>query len=92
MKTCGYPGWTITRVKENMKKVEKRKGNSKKEDSEKNKGMVVLPYVGGVSEKLARIFKKRNISSAMKPHTTLKTLLVHPKEGVYTIDCFGCDN
>ena len=33
----------------------------------------------------------------MKPHSTLKSLLVHPndktdpKEGVYTIDCKGCD-
>ena len=56
----------------------------------------MLPYVGGVSEKLARIFKKRKISSAMKPHTKLRALLVHPKdktdpkEGVYTIDCTGC--
>ena len=35
--------------------------------------------------------------TAMKPHSTLKSLLVHPKdktdnkEGVYTIDCKGCD-
>ena len=59
--------------------------------------MVVLPYISGVSEKLARIFKKRAIASAMKPHVTLKNLLVHPKdktdpkEGVYTIDCAGCE-
>ena len=59
--------------------------------------MVVLPYVRGTSEKLARIFKKRGIVTAMKPHFTLKSLLVHtkdktdPKEGVYTIDCKGCD-
>ena len=50
-----------------------------------------------MSEKLARIFKKRNIVSAMKPNVTLKNLLVHPKdksepkEGVYTINCTGCD-
>ena len=59
--------------------------------------MVVLPYVSGVSEKLARIFKKRKISSAKKPNTKLRALLVHPKvktdpkEGVYTIDCTGCE-
>ena len=45
-------------------------------------------YVGA-SEKLARVFKKRGIVTAMKPHSTLKSLLVHPKdktdpkEGVY---------
>ena len=95
---CGYPDWTIARVEETLRNKEenKGKGNSRKESSEKNKGMVVLPYVHGTSEELARIFKKRQITSAMKPHSTLRTLLVHPKdktdpkEGVYTIDCAGC--
>ena len=53
--------------------------------------------MSGLSEKLARIFKKRGIVTAMKPQSTLKSFLVHPKdkpdpkEGVYTIDCKGCD-
>ena len=39
------------------------------------------------------MLKKRKINAAMHPHTTLRQLLVHPKdkadlgEGVYTIDC-----
>ena len=55
------------------------------------------PNVSGLSEKLARIFKKRGIVTAMKPQSTLKSLLVHPKdktdpkEGMYKIDCKGCD-
>ena len=59
--------------------------------------MVVLPYVSGASEKLAQIFRKRGTVTAMKPHSTLKSLLVHrkdksdSKEGVCTIDCKGCD-
>ena len=66
---CGYPDWTIKRVEENLRNKEdnKGKGNNRKESSEKNKGMVVLPYVRGVSEELARIYKKRQITSAMKP-------------------------
>ena len=61
---------------------------------EKNKGIVVLPYVSGVSEKLARILKKK-IWSAMKPRTKLRALLDHPKirhpkDGVHIIDCTGC--
>ena len=37
------------------------------------------------------------VATAMKPHSALKSLLVHPKdktdskEGVYTTDCNGCD-
>ena len=78
---CGYPDRTIKRVEEKLRNKEetKGKGNSRKESREKNKGMVVLPYVRGVSEELARIYKKRQITSAMKPHSTLRTLLVHPK-------------
>ena len=56
---CGYPDWTIKRVEENLRNREetKGKGNSRKESSEKNTGMVVLSYVRGVSEELARIYK-----------------------------------
>ena len=91
---CGYPDWTIKRVEENLKNKEenKLKRNNRKESTEKNKGVVVLPYVRGVWEELARIYKKRQITSAIKPHSTLRALVVHPKdktdpkEGVYTID------
>ena len=60
LKTCGYPEWTLNRVEQSMREKEsnKKKDNSRKEKEEKNKGMVVLPHVSGVSEKLARIFKK----------------------------------
>ena len=57
--------------------------------------MVLLLYERGVSEELARIYKERQITSAMKPNSTLRTLLVHPKdktdptEGVYTKEVRG---
>ena len=96
LKTCGYPEWTLNRVEQNMReKNKKRNYNSRREMEEKNKGMVILPYVSGVSKKLARIFKRRKISSAMKPHRKFRALLIHPKdrtdpkEGAYTIDCIG---
>ncbi len=40
--------------------------------------MVVIPYVGGLSEAVDRVFRKHKITTAMKPHT--KNLLVHPKD------------
>ena len=49
----------------------------------------------GLSERIAQVMKKRRISTAMRPHTTLRNLLVHPKdkaeskEGVYKIKCQG---
>ncbi len=64
------------------------------------KGQVVLPYIEGVMEKIDRVMKKYGIATAMRPHTTLRRLLVHPKdkcdmtkdgELVYQIPCRDCD-
>ena len=49
-------------------------------------------FVSGMSEKQQRELRKRKIGTAMRPHTTLWRLLVHPKDkleprvGVYSID------
>ena len=57
LEACGYPRWTVTNVKKEMEKNEqKKKGNNMRENEMKTKGMAVLPYVHGASEKLARIF------------------------------------
>ena len=78
----------------------KTKETKKKTPEEKAKGMVVIPWIEGVSEKLQRIFWKHKIFTAMRPHKTIKNLLVHPKdkreanqmcEVVYGIGCKGCD-
>ena len=72
---------------------------NKKDSDQKSKGLVVIPYVEGLSEKASRVFKKHGYATAMKPHTTLRQLLVHPKDKrnprqttdiVYEIPCHGC--
>ncbi|XP_072039403.1 uncharacterized protein [Amphiura filiformis] len=101
LQNCGYPRWAMDRVKQQIS-TSKIKSNSSKKSTDDNpsKGMVVLPYVAGLSEKLKRIFWKHKIATAMKPHNTIKSLLVHPKdkretnqmcEVVYNIDCKGCE-
>ncbi len=61
---------------------------------------MVIPYIEGVSERVDRVLKKHGVASAMRPHTTLRRLLVHPKdkcepseqgELVYSIPCTNCD-
>jgi len=44
--------------------------------------MVVIPYVKGFTEKAQRIYGKHNISTAMKPHCTIRNILVHPKDQI----------
>ena len=80
----------------------KKEGKTKKEkveEKERNREIIVITYVKGLSKRIAWVMKKRRISTAMRPHTTLRNLLVHPKdkaepqEGVYKIKyqrCEGC--
>ena len=55
----------------------------------------------GVAERANRVFKKHNIATAMKPNTSLRKLLVHPKDKIdsldktdciYEIPCQNCDS
>ncbi len=102
MKDCGYPKWSIDRVKQQMseKPSKNTKPKKSKESETPSKGMVVIPYVEGVSEKIQRVFKKYNINTAMRPTNTLKSILVHPKDKkdpsensdvVYDIPCQTCN-
>ena len=95
LEKCGYPKWIL---KEEKQDQQKKKG--KKKEKENMKGQVVLPYVQGVTEKLTRILKKHKISTAVKPHSTLRQLLVRPKDQVkkedqgqvvYRIPCKMCN-
>jgi hypothetical protein len=99
-KKCGYPAWAFEKVKHQMMTSKEEKKQKRKEKSDKNKGLVTVPYVRGMSEAISRVFKKHNISTAMRPHTTIRRLVVHPKDKrdidnsaglVYKIPCKGCD-
>ncbi len=88
-------------MKNKANKADNKKHNRDKNSESKSKGMVVLPYVKGVSERVQRIFKKHQVQTAMKPHRTLKQILVHPKDKraiektgncIYEIPCKNCDS
>ena len=90
---CGYPKWSLTKSKQ------KRTNNNSKE-KEEHKGLVVVPYIKGTSEAISRTFHKYSVKTAMKPVTTVKSLLVHPKDKreledtsgvIYKIPCASCN-
>ena len=97
---CGYPSWTIAKVKWDI--VEKsRKGKSKKGSDQrgKHKGFVVVPYLEGLREAYMRILKSHSIATANRPQRTLRNIFVHPKDKVkdeekteliYLIPCKNC--
>ena len=104
LRTCGYPEWAMNKVKEQMANKNQVKAAKKAKPMPKekqSKGMVVIPYVYGLSERIQRVYKKHNVEVAMKPHSTLRNLLVHPKDKreklqcsnvIYEIGCKNCDH
>ena len=60
-----------------------RKDKSKKDKApEKSRGVVTVPYVHSFAEKIQRIFTKHRVATEIKPQTTLRQVLVHPKDTV----------
>ena len=85
LRTCGYPEWAMNKVKAQMDMVNKNQVKAAKKakpmpKEKQSKGMVVIPYVNGLSESIQRVYKKHNVQAAMKPHSTPLNLLVHPKD------------
>ena len=98
----GYPKWVVDRAKkEQLEKETKQQKKANKIESEqpKHKNMVTIPYIQNVSERLAKVFRKYGVSTAMKPSNTIRQILVHPKDKlskeqtagvVYKIPCKNC--
>ncbi len=93
---CGYPSWAVKKASEGKKRKE-----GKKKSEKTFKCQVVIPYMEDVSERVDRVLKKYGVASAMRPHTTLRRLLVHPKDKeepkeqgdlVYRVPCKSCDS
>ena len=85
----------------NEQKESYRKDKSKKDKAqEKSRGVVTVPYVHSFTEKIQRIFTKHRVATVVKPQTTLRQVLVHPKDKVekqkkagvvYKIPCSQCE-
>jgi len=64
--------WTIDRVKQDIvEKSLKDEAKKAKNTRSNHKGMVVVPYVKGLSEAFANILKSHGIATANRPHQTL---------------------
>ena len=68
-------------------------------DDVRSRTSVTLPYIGGLSEAIRWILRPLEIQVVFRPLTTLRQLLVHPKDPVpmeerkgvvYSIPCTDC--
>ena len=85
----------------NSKKATRKVNNNNNKAQNKSRGMVVVPYVHSFTEKIQRIFAQHKMATVVKPQTTLRRVLVHPKDKidklkkadgvVYKIPCKRCE-
>ncbi|XP_072037135.1 uncharacterized protein [Amphiura filiformis] len=92
---CGYEPWVFA-VSDNK---EKDKQKAKYQNRPPAKGSVVIPYIQGVSETVARLFQAKGIRTHYKPVNSVRQNLVAPKDKtateqrsgtVYHISCENC--
>ena len=88
-------GSSFNKAKQKMQAPKRKKETKNKKDGPKSCGLAVIPYMEGISERVARVYKSYNITTAMKPHCTF----VHPKnkrdplnttEVIYCVPCKNC--
>ena len=103
LRNNGYKDWAIQKlIKQQNDKNNKKKTTKKKTSEHKpaNRNIIVLPYMQGTTERLTKLFRSHNISTAVKPAKTLRRQLVHMKDKidkdntcdcVYEIPCKNCD-
>ena len=65
-----------------MEKKKQEGGTRKKreEGDHDTKTTVIIPFINGVSYALSQVFSCLSVAMTMKPHLTLKKILVHPKD------------
>ena len=69
-------------------------------DTNRTKGSISLPYVGPMTEAIARNIRRAGVTTHIRPFNTIRGRLVHPKDKldrldqagvVYRIACNDCD-
>lgn len=60
LKRCDYPGWAC------LKSTKRNKTEPGRDEAEEQHNGVVMPTIAGTSEKLRRIFNKRDIPVRLK--------------------------
>ncbi|XP_074041998.1 uncharacterized protein [Leptinotarsa decemlineata] len=92
----GYGPKIIQKAIDRLRRTKKTSTRST-EDSPHDRQSVTTPYVKGVTDKIGRILRRKNIRTTYKPHKTISSWLPRPKErislenqGVYSITCEDC--
>ena len=64
--------------------------NLKVNNKTTTRALVTVPYIQELTEKLQGIFHGHQILTAVRPHSSLRKLLVHPKDEIDNNNVAGC--
>ena len=94
LSVAGYSKWAWQAP--GRKKI---RPHSRNTDCDRAKGHVILPDIGGMMEPISRLIRKSGVAAHAKPHTTIRSILVAPKDKdhpqdkcgvVYQLTCHDC--
>ncbi|XP_072182282.1 uncharacterized protein [Diadema setosum] len=76
---CGYPDWAFSKADTPK---QPNKNTRRTHGVQGRKVTITIPYVYDLSDKIKRLFQRQGITTAFKPHNTLRQRLVHVKDRV----------
>ena len=79
LKNCQYPTWALNKIKQKIKNPGTRTSTNKNSNITK-RSYIVVPYYGGLSKSVKNIGKKFGVQVHCKGGTTIKNLLMAPKD------------
>ena len=79
LRRCKYPMWALNRANITLNKKKNKKGTSKNNNSSK-KPYIVVPYIQCLNKGCKNICRKHGVEMYFKGGSTIKDLLVHPKD------------
>ena len=80
LRRCKYPWWALNRVNIMQKKEENNKGINNNNNTNTKKPYIVVPYIKGLGESCKNICRKHGVEVYFRGGSTIKDLLVHPKD------------
>ena len=106
---CNYPKWALDKVEKRLNKPTRQVNDGGSNSAQtanqgvQSKGHIVIPYTQGLCESIKRICGRYGIQTHFKGGTTIKNLLVSPKDkdpmvnqssAIYWYQCgdLGCDD
>ena len=79
LRRCKYPMWALKRVNITQNKKNKQ-GTNKNNNTSTKKPYIIVPYIQGMSESCKNICRKHGVEMHFKGGSTIKDLLVYPKD------------